>query len=70
LSKHSTRIRIFKLKIEFSKVCFDILFTETKLKVDDLGSLERFLQPVSPYWVSIADQLGMTLHHVYVYKRM
>ena len=41
-------------------ICFDIILTETKLKVDDLGSLERFLQPVSPYWVSIADQLGMT----------
>jgi len=41
-------------------VCFDIILTETKLKVDDLGSLERFLQPVSPYWVYIADQLGMT----------
>ena len=41
-------------------ICFDIILTETKLKVDDLGRLERFLQPVSPYWVSIADQLGMT----------
>lgn len=42
------------------EVCFDILFTETKLKVDDLGNLKRFLQPVTPYWVLIADQLGMT----------
>jgi len=43
-----------------TEVCFDIILTETKLKVDDLRSLERFLQPVSPYWVSIADLLGMT----------
>ena len=34
--------------------------TETQLKLDDLGRLKRLLQPVSPHWVSIADQLGMT----------
>jgi len=33
---------------------------ETKLKIDDLGNLKRFLQPVTSYWVLIADQLGMT----------
>ena len=44
-----------------TEACFNILFTETKLKVDDLGNLKRFLQNVTPYWVLIADQLGMTL---------
>ena len=34
--------------------------TETQLKLDDLGTLKPFLQPVSAYWVPIADQLGMT----------
>ena len=51
---------IFTAYTLLTEVCFDTILTETKLKVDDLGSLERFLQPVSPYWVSIADQLGMT----------
>ena len=39
---------------------FAISLTETELKLDDLGSLKRILQPVSAYWVPIADQLGMT----------
>ena len=40
---------------------FTILLTETQqLRLDDLGSLKRLLQPVSAYWVPIADQLGMT----------
>ena len=39
---------------------FTILSTETQLKLDDLGNLKRVLQPVSAYWVPIADQLGMT----------
>ena len=34
--------------------------TETQLKLDDLGTLKPLLQPVSAYWVPIADQLGMT----------
>ena len=34
--------------------------TETRLKLDDLGILKRLLQPLSPYWVPIADQLAMT----------
>ena len=34
--------------------------TETQLKLDDLGTLKRLLQSVSPYWIPIADQLGMT----------
>jgi len=34
--------------------------TETQLKLDDLGTLKALLQPLSPYWVSIAEQLGMT----------
>jgi len=34
--------------------------TETQLKLDDLGTLKRLLHPLSPYWVPIADQLGMT----------
>jgi len=39
---------------------FTILLTETQLKIDDLGNLKRVLQPVSAFWVPIADQLGMT----------
>ena len=35
--------------------------TETQLKLDDLRTLKPLLQPVSAYWVPIADQLGMTL---------
>ena len=34
--------------------------TETQLKLDDLSTLKRLLQPLSPYWVPIGDQLGMT----------
>ena len=34
--------------------------TETQLKLDDLGRLKWLLQPLYPYWVPIADQLGMT----------
>ena len=34
--------------------------TETQLKLDNLGGLKQLLQPVSPHWVPIADQLGMT----------
>ena len=36
------------------------LLTETQLKLDDLGSLKKLLQPVSAYWIPIADQLEMT----------
>ena len=39
---------------------FFISLTETQLKLDDLSTLKRLLQPLSPYWVPIADQLGMT----------
>ena len=39
---------------------FTIVLSETQLKLDDLGSLKQFLQPVSAYWIPIADQLGMT----------
>ena len=28
--------------------------------MDDLGTLKPLLQPLSPYWISIADQLRMT----------
>ena len=34
--------------------------TETQLELDDLGTIKSLLQPLSPYWISIADQLGMT----------
>ena len=42
-----------------TEVCFAVLLTGTVLKLDDLRGLEILLQPVSAYWISIADQLGM-----------
>ena len=36
------------------------LLAETTLSLDDLVGLKQVLQPVSAYWVAIADQLGMT----------
>ena len=62
-------IRIFFCRVEVPShaICdvqrfcsFAISLTETQLKLDDLGTLKRVLQPLSPYWISIADQLGMT----------
>ena len=47
--------------IMLTEVCYiAVSLTETQLKLDDLGTLKRLLQPVSAYWVPIADQLGMT----------
>ena len=39
---------------------FTILLTDILFKLDDLGNLKWLLQPVSAYWIPIADQLGMT----------
>ena len=36
------------------------LLAATTLSLDDLVGLKQLLQPVSVYWVAIADQLGMT----------
>ena len=46
--------------IMLTEVYIAVSLTETQLKLDDLGTLKRLLQPLSAYWVPIADQLGMT----------
>ena len=33
-----------------------------QLKPNDLGVLKRLLNPISAFWVSIADQIGMGSH--------
>ena len=50
------------VNIFLTEVLFAISFTETPLKLDDLGRLKRCLCDVSAYWVPLADQLEMTSH--------
>lgn len=57
---HVTHRYILSLIVDNQNFFFLFLLTETKLKLDDLGSLKRLLQPVSSHWIPIADQLGMT----------
>ena len=48
------------VNIFLTEFLFATSFTETPLKLDDLGRLKRCLRDVSAYWVPLADQLEMT----------